>query len=448
VPGPLLRTIRGYEAATREVSARRILDLDARAEEPAPRSRETFGEQLSMGEVVRRILADVRRNGDGALRRWSKTFDAAEPKTLEVSREAIESARVEPALESALELAAQRIRDYHARTMPRSWANKREGLGLRVVPIERVGVYAPGGTAIYPSTVLMTAIPAKVAGAKEVFLTTPTRDGRTPHASLLVAARLAGVDRVFQVGGVQAIGALAYGTESVPAVDKVCGPGNLFVTLAKRMVFGQVELDGLYGPTETVLVADESANPRFCAADLLAQAEHDTLASPIFITTSEGLLRQVEAELERQLATFDRASIARASLERNGRAFLVASLDEALELANLYAPEHLCLLVSDPWAWLERVRNAGGVFVGETSPEVLGDYVAGPSHVMPTGGTARFASALGVAHFLKLVPVIGLDRARFARLAPVVSTIGRAEGLTGHAHAVEVRLESLRGGEA
>ncbi len=443
MPRPLLKPVHGIEAGRRELAGRRILDLDARAGEFAPGSEGAFGKQLTLGRAVRHILDDVRQRGDAALRHWCKTFDGAEPQAIEVPREAIMAARVDATLEEALMVAAERVREFHARTLPKSWLDRETGLGLQVVPIERVGVYAPGGTAIYPSTVLMTAIPAKVAGVREVFLATPARGG-APHPSLLVAARIAGVDRIFQMGGVQAIGALAYGTESVPSVDKICGPGNIFVTLAKRMVYGQVDIDGLYGPTETVLVADGSADPAYCAADLLAQAEHDALASPIFITTSEALLARVEEALGRQLAAFERAKIARASLERNGRALVVATLDEAMELANLYAPEHMCLLVREPWALVPEVRNAGGVFLGETSPEVLGDYAAGPSHVMPTGGTSRFASCLGVMHFLKLMPVVGVDAGSLNKLARVVSTIGRAEGLTGHARAVEIRLERAK----
>ena len=266
------------------------------------------------------------------------------------------------------------------------------GLGERLIPMQRIGVYAPGGTASYPSTVLMTAIPARVAGVEEVILCTPSTS-----PAVMAAAAIAGVDRVFRVGGAQAIGAMAYGTESIRKVDMICGPGNLFVTMAKRMVFGEVAIDGLYGPTETVLVADHSADPVHCAADLLAQAEHDPLASPILVTNSPSLAESIDEELDRQLAMLERREIAAAALSNGGCMVLVNNLEEAMELANQVAPEHLCLLVEDPWRWADKVRNAGGLFLGRYSPEVVGDYVAGPSHVMPTGGTARFSSALGRA---------------------------------------------------
>jgi histidinol dehydrogenase len=259
---------------------------------------------------------------------------------------------------------------------------------------------------------------------------------------VLAAARIAGVDRVFNIGGVQAIGALAYGTETVPAVDKICGPGNIFVTLAKKLVFGQVDIDGLYGPTETVIVGDETASAVYCAADMIAQAEHDPMASAILITTSLSLVAEVEGEVERQLATLERGDLAGVSLERQGKVVLVDSLDQALELSNHIAPEHLCLMVRDPWAWSGKVRHAGGVFLGSHSPEVMGDYVAGPSHVMPTGGTARFSSALSVHHFLKTMPVVGIKPEAYSELAGAAAAIARAEGLTGHARAVEVRLSS------
>ena len=344
----------------------------------------------------------------------------------------------------ALELAARRIEDFHRATLRQSWVDLSSGLGELVIPLERVGIYAPGGTASYPSTVLMTAIPARVAGVREVVLATPPRAGDVPDPAVLVAAKLAGVDRVFRVGGVQAIGAMAFGTETIPRVDKICGPGNIFVTLAKKLVYGQVDIDGLYGPTETVVIADETASPVYCAADLLAQAEHDPLARPILITTSLSLIGEVEGEVDRQLASLERGDMAGLSLERQGNVILVDSLEDALELANSIAPEHLCLMVREPWAWAGKVRHAGGVFLGPFSPEVIGDYVAGPSHVMPTGGTARFASALSVHHFLKTMPIVGLKPERYTELAEAAALIARAEGLTGHARALEVRLDDLK----
>ena len=289
----------------------------------------------------------------------------------------------------------------------------------------------------------MTAIPARVAGVNQVILATPRRGEEPLNAAVLVAAEIAGVDAVYQVGGVPAIGAMAYGTETIPRVDKICGPGNIFVAYAKRLVQGQVDIDGVFGPTETIVIADESANPEFCAADLIAQAEHDPLATAILITDSPSLVNQVELELDLQLDRQERQDIARQSLDARGRVVLVDDIDQAIELGNRLAPEHLCLMVRDPWAWAGKVENAGGVFLGQFSPEVMGDYVAGPSHVMPTGGTARFSSALSVHQFLRTMPVVGLSRDDFRALGPSAVDIAHAEGLSAHAGAIQVRLESL-----
>ena len=448
-----LRVIRGLAEAQKELSRVDPLDLDSLPSEAMDKTQEVFGERLSPQESVQRILRDVRERGDGAVRHYARVLDGVELEELEVSQQEISrSARDVPKpLMKALELAARRIEDFHRATLPKSWVDLASGLGEVVRPIERVGIYAPGGTASYPSTVLMTAIPARVAGVNEVVLATPPRhhtaqsrgDGAYPDAAVLAAARIAGVDRVFRIAGVQAIGAMAYGTETVPKVDKVCGPGNVFVTLAKKLVFGQVAIDGLYGPTETVVIADETASPAYCAADLLAQAEHDAMASPVLITTSLSVIGEVEGELERQLASLERGELARQSVERQGKIILVESLDDAMELANSIAPEHLCMMVKEPWAWAGKVKHAGGLFLGPFSPEVMGDYVAGPSHVMPTGGTARFSSALSVHHFLKTMPVVGLRPESYQELAEAAAIIARAEGLSGHARAVEIRLDDL-----
>ena len=447
-----LRVIRGAEQAKRELSrtdSRDLSESEAFSSLPSQVTDKTvavFGERLSPQESVQRILEDIRVQGDDALRYYSRCFDGTETDDLEVADWQVrQSAQQVPEdLHKALELAARRIEDFHRATLPKSWVDLSAGLAELVLPLERVGIYVPGGTASYPSTVLMTVIPARVAGVKEVFLATPPRDGQGPDPAVLAAAKLAGVDRVFRVGGVQAIGAMAYGTDTVPRVDKICGPGNTFVTLAKKLVFGQVGIDGLYGPTETVVIADETASPVYCAADLLAQAEHDPLASAILITTSLPLVGELEGELDRQLASLDRGELAQLSMERQGKVILVDGLDEALDLANSIAPEHLCLMVRDPWLWAGKVRHAGGVFLGTFSPEVMGDYVAGPSHVMPTGGTARFSSALSVHHFLKTMPVVGLKPEAYRELAEAAALFGRAEGLTAHARAVEVRLDGLK----
>jgi len=315
------------------------------------------------------------------------------------------------------------------------------GFGEMIIPIERVGIYIPGGRAAYPSTVLMTAIPARVAGVKEVVIATPPLGDQGPHPTVMAAALVSGVSRVFQVGGAQAIAAMAYGTETVPRVDMICGPGNIFVTLAKKMVYGQVSVDGLEGPTETLIVADESANPILCAADLLGQAEHDLLATPVLITTSESLLAPVQEEIKRQLSSLTRKDTASSSIERRGVIVVVDTLDEALELSNNYAPEHICLMIRDPWDAVGKVRHAGGIFLGDHSPESMGDYVAGPSHVMPTGGTARFNSYLGVTQFLKRTPVVDLDSDTARRLTATAATLARAEGFDAHARSVELRVE-------
>ena len=320
-----------------------------------------------------------------------------------------------------------------------------EGYGQVVNAVERVGAYVPGGTARYPSTILMTTIPARVAGVDEVVVCTPAGNDGAPSPVVLVAADVAGADRVYGIGGAQAVAAMAYGTETVPKVDVICGPGNVFVTLAKKLVYGDVGIDGLYGPTETVVIADGSANPTLCAADLLAQAEHDELATPVLITTSEELAGAVVREIEVRLERLDRKSIAGEAIRGRGAIALVDDLDEAFELSNLFAPEHVSLVVSQPRSYLDRVRNAGAVFLGEFSHEVLGDYVAGPSHVMPTGGTARFGSGIGVHSFVKISPVVAVDEAASQALSGAASLVARAEGLTAHAEAAEVRDELLSG---
>ena len=441
-----MRRLRGLDEAQRALQRRPQDLLSITSPELEERSRTVFGQPLTPLQAVQRILDDVRQRGDDALRHYTRAFDGVELGPLEVSREELRAAysQVPKDLVEALQLAAGRVREFHEACMRRTWVDHREGWGELVTPLERVGVYVPGGTAPYPSTVLMTALPARVAGVDEVVVTTPPRAGTAPDPSVLVACDIAGVDRVFRVGGAQAVAALAYGTTSVPQVDLVCGPGNLFVTIAKKLLHGAVAIDGLYGPSETVLIADESADPALCAADLLAQAEHDALASPIFITTSEAVASRVEEELNRRLQALERRDIAAQALEGQGCLVTVDTLEEAFQLANGYAPEHLCLLLRDAWAHLDKVRHAGGVFLGEGSPEVAGDYVAGPSHQMPTGGTARFSSVLGVHHFLKVTSIVGLDAETYTRIAWAGARIARAEGLTAHAQALEARLGAVR----
>lgn len=436
-----MRLLRGLEAGREALRRHRSWE----GEELPPQLREglirVFGKPIGPQAAVECILKDVRARGDAALRDYTRRIDNLELERFEVPRtQWLSIARQAPRrLRRALADAAQRVRAFHQTSLPKSWFDPLRGYGERFTPLDMVGVYIPGGAAPYPSTVLMTAIPARVAGVSEVILASPGRRDGMPDPSVLAAAELAGVDRVFCLGGAQAIAALAYGTETVPRVDMVCGPGNIFVTLAKRMVYGEVALDGLYGPTETVVIADGSADPRLCAADLLAQAEHDPLASPIFITTSETLWHRVQRELDRQLQRLSRREVATQALQAQGIAVLVDSLEEAVELANLYAPEHLCLLVAEPWQLLGRVRHAGGVFLGSLSPEAMGDYVAGPSHVMPTGGTARFSSPLGVHQFLKVTSVVSLGSQEFSGLEKTALTLAKVEGFSGHAQAIRAR---------
>jgi len=420
--------------------------------ELSPRMREgvqrVFGEDLTADQVVSRIIADVRANGDDALRHYTREIDGVELDSFEVSPDEIQQAldTVPGDVTEALHFAAERIRRFHEQQHIDSWIDfQPEGaLGQMIRPLERVGLYAPGGTAPYPSSLLMTAIPAAVAGVDEIVVCAPPeRDGRIAPVTA-VAAHVAGVSRVFKLGGAQAIAALALGTASVPKVDKILGPGNIFVVLAKRQVYGEVAIDALPGPTETLLIADASADPALCAADMLAQAEHDAMASAILLTTSSDLAAAVRHEIERQLNQLSRSTIAAESMAANGAIVVVPSLDDAFDIANDYAPEHLCLLLENPWDHIASVKHAGGIFVGEHSPEVIGDYTAGPSHVMPTGRTARFSSPVNVSDFVKVISVIGLNERGLRHVGPAAVRIAHAEGLTAHAAAVEQRLERLR----
>ena len=450
-----MRIYEDVEQARREVLQRRdMMNLDEVPQPVRAGIRRVFGEDLTPEAAVARLLSDVRARGDEALRDWTARIDGLTLDALEVPSEAWEAAYNDlPAgLAEALSLAAERIRDFHACQPIPSWTTDTLGgtLGQKMVPLQRVGVYVPGGTAPLPSSLLMAAIPARVAGVEEIVACTPP--GRAAPASCpdgeverrmpdvtLAAAHVAGIDRMFCIGGAQAIGALAYGTDSVPRVDKIVGAGGLFTTLAKRQVYGQVGLDGLYGPTETVVVADDSANPAWVAADLLAQAEHDVLATAILLTPSRRLADAVRDEIARQTKDLSRSSIIAASLAGQGGIVLTPDIETAVHLADEFAPEHLCLSVQEPERWAERIRNAGGLFLGEHSFEVLGDYVAGPSHIMPTGGTARFNSPVNVLDFIKIINVVALDAETAARLCPAAARIARAESLTAHAAAATAR---------
>ncbi|MCL4371582.1 MAG: histidinol dehydrogenase [Chloroflexi bacterium] len=434
------------DEARRTVLVRRPLEERALPPAVAAGIRRAFGADIPPEEVVRRIIAQVRAEGDAALRDLGRRIDGLALGELEVPAAEVRAAPrgIPRGLRAALETAADRVRAFHAQGKPLSWLDASGTLGQLVRPLERVGLYAPGGRAVYPSTVLMTAIPARSAGVSEVVLCSPPGPNGRVHPNVLAAAAIAGVDRVFCLGGAGAIAAMAYGTESVPKVDKILGPGNIFVTIAKRQVFGTVGIDQLAGPTETMLIADGAANPAWVAADMLAQAEHDPLASAILITTSADMAEWVRVDLERQERELPTGSAAAEALAANGAIVVAADLDEAMELANAYAPEHLCLLVTEPWTLIGKVRNAGGVFLGEHSPEVLGDYVAGPSHVMPTGGSARFASPITILDFLKVTSLVGLGRSEAAALAPAAAAIADAEGLPAHAEAARQRAASQK----
>ncbi len=436
-----MRVLRGMAAARAILERRSILDIEIPPAEAA-RFQAVFGSAITAEEFVRRVYAEVGEDGDAGVRRIAAAVGETVPERLEVERPEIDAAlgRIPPELRADLEMAAERVRRFHEQTAPKDWTDDAMGVGQLFRPVERAGVYAPGGRAAYPSSILMTAIPAKVAGVGRLVVASPGGpDGSVPDVTL-AAARIAGADAVYAIGGAQAIAALALGTESVPNVDVIAGPGNIFVILAMRQAFGTTGVSTLPGPTETLLIANDGADAAEVAADLLAQAEHDPMAAPLLLTNSERLATAVEAELERQLADLPRAEIARAALGNRGGIGVVADLQEAVELANEYAPEHLCLLTDDPWALVPKVNNAGGIFVGAHSPEVLGDYVAGPSHVMPVGGTARFASPVNVTHFQKTVSLFALSEETAGGLAPVAARLARYEGLEGHARAAEIRL--------
>ena len=405
----------------------------------------TFGERISPNEAVTRILRDIRTQGDSALRSWTEKLDGKSPGSFRASSDSLRAAlnSISKEERAALELAAQRIEAFYKKQPLTSWITQEMGgvLGQLIRPIQRVGLYVPGGTAPLPSSVLMSAMPAKVAGVKEIVLAVPPQRGTGEIAPIiLAAAALVGVEEVYAMGGAQAIAALAYGTESIRPVDKIFGPGNLFVTIAKKQVFGIVGIDGLAGPTETIVIADEEANPAWVASDLLAQAEHDVLASALLLTPSKSLAEAVQVEVGRQMETLPRAEIVAQSLSARGGIVLTKDLDEAVQLSNAYGPEHLCLAVKDPWAWSQKVNSAGGIFMGEYSFEVLGDYVAGPSHVMPTSGTARFASPLNVWDFVKIISLIGLNESAGRELSKSAAVIARSEGLEAHARSADQRV--------
>ncbi|MBQ2095909.1 MAG: histidinol dehydrogenase [Firmicutes bacterium] len=401
--------------------------------------------QADVEAVVSDIIADVRANGDKALFAYAKKFDKADLKALQVSEAELDEAfgSVEPEFLDVLKEAAENIRAFHSRQVRNSFIlNEKPGvvMGQKVIPMDRVGIYVPGGTAAYPSTVLMDSIPAKIAGCGEVVMVTPPGPDGCVDPAILAAAKLAGIDRIFKAGGAQAIAALAYGTESIPRVDKIVGPGNAFVAEAKKQVFGKVAIDMIAGPSEILVVADGKSNPAYVAADLLSQAEHDKMASAVLVTDSEELAAAVQTEIEKQVAMLEREEIARASVDSNGKIIVAKDLKQAVDVANEIAPEHLELCVDNPFDYLDSIRHAGSVFLGRSCPEALGDYLGGPNHTLPTSGTARFSSPLSVDDFVKKTQYTYYTREAFARVAEDIALFARKEGLTGHAKSALIRI--------
>lgn len=414
-----------------------------------PRIREAnkklFGADLTAAEIVDRIVGDVRRDGDEAVIKYTKLIDRTEfmPEEFVVTEAEYEIAyqEADPAVVESLRKAAENVRRYHQEQKPNSWMTYRDKgsiLGQSVIPLDRVGIYVPGGTAAYPSSVIMNAMPAVVAGVKEIIMMVPPKNGKI-NPYVLVAAKEAGVSKIFKIGGAQAIAAMAFGTETIPRVDKITGPGNIFVTLAKKAVYGHCDIDMLAGPSEILIVADKTADPAYTAADMLSQAEHDMLASSIVITDSLELAEKVAVEAEKQLKVLPREEITRASLDRNGMIIITEDIMQAVELANVSAPEHMEVLTEQPFQLLPYIRHAGAVFLGAYSPEPLGDYFAGPNHVLPTGGTARYYSVLNVETFMKRTSIISYTQEQLDAVSDDVIRLAEAEGLQAHANAVKLR---------
>ena len=405
-----------------------------------------FEPTSSVEDVVVDIIRTVREQGDRALFDYTARFDKAQLDSLQVTKEEITRARelVEPRFIDILERAAKNIRKFHEAQVRRSFIlNDEDGvvIGQKIIPVDRAGLYVPGGTAAYPSTVLMDAIPAKIAGVREVVMVTPPSADGSVNPAILAAASVAGVDKIYKVGGAQAIAALAYGTESIPKVDKIVGPGNAFVAEAKKQVFGTVSIDMIAGPSEILVVADGKSDPRYVAADLLSQAEHDKNASAVLVTDSMALANAVSEELEKQIPQLDRADIARASIDNNGKIIVADNLSVVIDIANEIAPEHLELCVDNPFDWLDKIRHAGSIFMGRNCPEALGDYFAGPNHTLPTSGTAKFSSPLGVDDFIKKTQYTYYTADALQKVAEDVAYFARQEGLTAHAKSAVIRLE-------
>ncbi len=402
--------------------------------------------EVDVTAIVSEIIENVKTNGDKALFEYCEKLDNAKLEALEVTDEELQDAmnQVEPEFIEVLKKAASNIRKFHEKQVRNGFIiNDEDGIvmGQKVIPVDRAGLYVPGGTAAYPSTVLMNAIPAKIAGCKQVVITTPPSDNGKVNPAILAAAILAGVDKIFKIGGAQAIAALAYGTKTVPKVDKIVGPGNAFVAEAKRQVFGQVSIDMIAGPSEILVVADGKSNPKYVAADLLSQAEHDRLASAVLVTDSESLAKEVSAELELQIPQLSRCEIARASIDNNGKIIIADDLKKVIEISNEIAPEHLELCVDNPFDYLDGIRHAGSIFMGRSCPEALGDYLAGANHTLPTGGTAKFSSPLSVDDFVKKTQYTYYTKDALLRVANDIDRFAKKEGLTAHAKSATIRCE-------
>lgn len=410
-------------------------------------NKKTFGRDMTAAELVRQIVGDVRREGDAAVIRYTHLIDRVDYKpedflVTEAEYEAAEKA-ADPAVVESLRKAAENVRRYHQEQKPNSWMTYREKgsiLGQSIIPLDRVGIYVPGGTAAYPSSVIMNAVPASVAGVGEIIMMVPPKNGKI-NPYVLIAARAAGVKKIYKIGGAQAIAAMAFGTETIPRVDKITGPGNIFVTLAKKEVYGHVDIDMLAGPSEILIVADKTADPVYTAADMLSQAEHDPLASSIVITDDEDLAGKVAKEAEKQLAALPRREIAQASIDRNGLIVVAEDMMQAMRFANVSAPEHMELLTAQPFQLLPYVRHAGAVFLGAYSPEPLGDYFAGPNHVLPTGGTARYYSVLNVETFMKRTSIISYTQPALSDVSEDIIRLAETESLQAHANAIRIRRE-------
>lgn len=408
-------------------------------------NRKLFGRDMSAAELVRQIVRDVRNEGDKAVIHYTELIDQVRftPEDFLVTEEEFQAAEDEadPDVVASLQKAAENVRRYHQEQKPKSWMTYREAgsiLGQAVIPLDRVGIYVPGGTAAYPSSVIMNAMPAVVAGVREIIMMVPPKNGKI-NPYVLVAARAAGIKKIYKIGGAQAIAAMAFGTETIPRVDKITGPGNIFVTLAKKEVYGHVDIDMLAGPSEILILADKTADPVYTAADMLSQAEHDPLASSIVITDDAGLAERVAKEVEKQLADLPRREIAQASLDRNGLIVIAKDMRQALHFANISAPEHMELLTEQPFQLLPYVRHAGAVFLGAYSPEPFGDYFAGPNHVLPTGGTARYYSVLNVETFMKRTSIISYTQPALAQASNDIIRLAETEGLQAHANAIRLR---------